>query len=93
MYTEERYPGCVTFADYKELFNCKNIDLVVNTSYSEMHTPIAEGCNCVTHLYSCTSTVTREFGFRHLGIIETAYLRPDMDVEIIADGKHLPPRS
>ena len=50
-----------------------------------------EGCNLVTHLYSCTSTVTRDHGFRHLGIIETAYLLPDMDVEIIADGRHLPP--
>lgn len=59
--------------------------------YEELLPAIAEGCNLVTHLYSCTSTVTREFGFRHLGIIETAYLRPDMDVEIIADGKHLPP--
>lgn len=40
--SEERYPGCVTFADYKELFNCKDIDLVVNASYSEMHAPITK---------------------------------------------------
>ena len=59
--------------------------------YEELLPAINAGCNCITHLYSCTSTVTREFGFRHLGVIETAYLRPDMDVEIIADGKHLPP--
>lgn len=59
--------------------------------YEDLLPALDEGCNCITHLYSCTSTVTREFGFRHLGIIETAYLRPDMDVEIIADGKHLPP--
>lgn len=58
--------------------------------YEEMLPAIEAGCKCITHLYSCTSTVTREFGFRHLGVIETAYLRPDMDVEIIADGKHLP---
>ena len=38
--SEERYPGCVTFADYKELYNCKDIDLVVNATYSEMHAPI-----------------------------------------------------
>lgn len=59
--------------------------------HEELLPAMEQGCNLVTHLYSCTSTVTREFGFRHLGIIETAYLRPDMDVEIIADGKHLPP--
>jgi len=49
------------------------------------------GCRLVTHLYSCTSTITREHGYRRLGVIETAYLLDEMDVEIIADGKHLPP--
>ncbi len=50
-----------------------------------------EGCKLITHLYSCTSTITRDHGFRRLGIIETAYLYDDIVVEIIADGKHLPP--
>lgn len=59
--------------------------------YEELVPAIEEGCRLVTHLYSCTSTVTRDRGFRHLGIIETAFLRDDVDAEIIADGKHLPP--
>ncbi len=50
-----------------------------------------KGNRLVTHLYSCTSTITRHSGFRHLGIIETAYLFDDMYVEAIADGCHLPP--
>lgn len=50
-----------------------------------------KGCKLVTHLYSCTSTITRVGGYRRLGVLETAYLLDDMDVEIIADGKHLPP--
>lgn len=50
-----------------------------------------EGCNLITHLYSCTSTVTRDHGFRRLGVIETAFLQDDLFVEIICDGKHLPP--
>lgn len=49
------------------------------------------GCKLITHLYSGTSTITRKGGFRHLGVIETAYLLDDMDVETIADGCHLPP--
>ena len=49
------------------------------------------GCQLVTHFYSCMSTITRRGGFRQLGVIESAYLIDDMDVEIIADGKHLPP--
>lgn len=58
---------------------------------SEMDRAMDHGCRLITHLYSCTSTVTRDHGFRRLGVIETAYLRDDMFVEIIADGCHLPP--
>ena len=32
--------GCDTYSDYKELLNRKDIDLVVNASYSHMHYPI-----------------------------------------------------
>ena len=49
------------------------------------------GCELVTHLYSCTSTITRKGGFRSLGVIESAFLIKDMFVEAIADGRHLPP--
>lgn len=56
----------------------------------DMLTAEKNGCNLVTHLYSCTSTISRKQGFRQLGVIETAYLSDDIYVEIIADGKHLP---
>jgi N-acetylglucosamine-6-phosphate deacetylase len=59
--------------------------------YGDMIRAQEQGCNLVTHLYSCTSTITRDHGFRRLGVIETAYLSDDMFVEIICDGKHLPP--
>lgn len=59
--------------------------------FNDMERAFKEGCNLVTHLYSCTSTVTREKGFRHPGVIESAFIIEDMNVEIIADGKHLPP--
>lgn len=59
--------------------------------YSDMTRAFENGCRLVTHLYSCTSTITRDHGFRRLGVIESAYLNDDMYVEIIADGKHLPP--
>ena len=62
-----------------------------DAKYEEMQIAIKNGCNLITHLYSCTSTVTREYGFRSLGVIESAYLRDELYVEIIADGKHLPP--
>ena len=62
-----------------------------NAIYDDMKVAMENGCRLVTHLYSCTSTITRKQGFRRLGVIETAYLRDDMYVEIIADGRHLPP--
>ncbi len=48
------------------------------------------GFTHITHLYSCMSTVHRKNAYRHIGIVECAYLIDDMSVEIIADGKHLP---
>lgn len=48
------------------------------------------GFNCVTHLYSCTSTVHRKNAYRYAGIVEAAYMIDGMDVELIADGCHLP---
>lgn len=62
-----------------------------DATYEDMKVAINNGCNLITHLYSCTSTVTRDHGFRNLGVIETAFLRDELFVEIIADGKHLPP--
>ena len=62
-----------------------------NAIYDDMKVGMENGLNLVTHLFSCTSTITRDKGFRRLGVIETAYLEDDIYVEIIADGKHLPP--
>ena len=62
-----------------------------NAILSDMHRAMANGCHLITHLYSCTSTVTRDHGFRRAGVIEAAFLEDDLFVEIICDGKHLPP--
>jgi len=50
-----------------------------------------EGCRLITHLYSCTSTIRRERGFRIAGVVEAAYLSDEISAELIADGCHLPP--
>lgn len=62
-----------------------------NATYADMKAALDEGCALVTHLYSCTSTVTRKQGFRSLGVIESTFLEDGITAEIIADGKHLPP--
>ena len=62
-----------------------------NATYKDMKAALDLGCHLVTHLYSCTSTVTRKQGFRSLGVIESTFLDDGITAEIIADGKHLPP--
>ncbi len=49
------------------------------------------GYTLATHLYSAMSSVHRVNAYRYAGVVEAAYYLDDMDVEIIADGKHLPP--
>ena len=60
-------------------------------TYGDMQRAIQNGCNSVTHLFSCTSTITRDHGYRILGVTETTLLSDELYAEIIADGKHLPP--
>jgi len=52
---------------------------------------VKHGYSHVTHLYSGMSTITREQGFRKLGVLESAYVLDELTVEVIADGCHLPP--
>lgn len=56
----------------------------------QMEAAADRGCRLITHLYSCTSTIRREAGFRIAGVVEAAYLRDDICAELIADGCHLP---
>ncbi|HIS91613.1 MAG TPA: N-acetylglucosamine-6-phosphate deacetylase [Candidatus Alectryocaccomicrobium excrementavium] len=51
---------------------------------------IENGYSHLTHFYSCMSTIVREKSYRFAGIIECGYLYPELTVELIADGRHLP---
>ncbi|MBQ9797319.1 MAG: Gfo/Idh/MocA family oxidoreductase [Clostridia bacterium] len=42
--------GCDVYADYRELFNRKDIDVIVNASFSHMHYAIAK--DCLEHGYN-----------------------------------------
>lgn len=61
-----------------------------NAEYCQVKAAYEQGCTHVTHLYSAMSTIVRKGGFRHSGVLESAFCIPDMTVEIIADGCHLP---
>lgn len=61
-----------------------------DAAYSDVLAAVAVGYTHITHLYSATSTITRRNGFRRGGIVEAAYLLPELTSEVIADGCHLP---
>ena len=61
-----------------------------NAEYCQVLNAYEKGVTHVTHLYSAMSTIKRVNGFRHPGIIESAFCIPGMTVELIADGCHLP---
>lgn len=61
-----------------------------NAEYCQVKDAFDKGVTHTTHLYSAMSTIVRKGGFRHSGVLESAFCIPDMTVEIIADGCHLP---
>ncbi|HTK21366.1 MAG TPA: N-acetylglucosamine-6-phosphate deacetylase [Mucilaginibacter sp.] len=58
--------------------------------YEDVIKAFDNGYTLATHFYSAMSGVTRRNAYRYAGVIESAYLIDNMDVEIIADGIHLP---
>lgn len=61
-----------------------------DATYEEVCEALNHGYRHVTHLYSAVSTIVRKQGFRHAGILESAYLLKELTSEVIADGCHLP---
>lgn len=58
--------------------------------YEEVVKGFENGYTLATHFYSSMSGVTRRNAFRYAGVVESVYLMDEIDVEIIADGVHLP---
>ena len=61
-----------------------------DATFEEVKEAVKHGFSHVTHLYSACSTITRVGGFRRGGIVESAYVLPELSSEVIADGCHLP---
>ena len=58
--------------------------------YDETLAGYGQGFTLATHFYSCMNGVTRRGVYRYAGAVECAYLTEGMNVEVIADGVHLP---
>lgn len=51
------------------------------------------GFSHVTHFYNGTSTFHKVNGIVHSGVIEATYIRDDVTIELIGDGRHIPKQS
>lgn len=83
-------PGAMKFGRF-----CKEKGILValahtDAVYDDVVEAFDNGYNLATHFYSAMSGVTRRNAYRHAGVIEACYLMDGIDVEIIADGIHLP---
>lgn len=58
--------------------------------YDDILKGVDVGYNLATHLYSGMSGMSRRNAYRYAGAIESCLLLDNIDVEIIADGVHLP---
>jgi len=62
-----------------------------NAVYDEVVLALENGYSMVTHLFNGMSRLTRKDALMYPGVAESALILDDLDVEMIADGKHLPP--
>lgn len=61
-----------------------------NATFQDCDASFRSGARLMTHFYSCMSTVTRRNAYRFAGVVEYGYIQDGMDIEIIADGIHVP---
>lgn len=82
--------GALAFARYVKSNGILVALAHTDATYEEALLGFENGFSLATHFYSCMAGVTRKNALRFAGAIEAGYLIDEMDVEIIADGVHLP---
>lgn len=83
-------PGAIEFGRYVKSKGILPAIAHTNAVYEDVVKALENGFTLATHFYSGMSGVTRRNAFRYAGVIESVYLLDEIDVEIIADGIHLP---
>ena len=82
--------GAIEFGHYIKSKNVLPAIAHTDAIYEEALHAFENGYTLATHLYSGMLGVTRRNAYRYAGVVEAAFLIDEMDVEIIADGIHLP---
>ncbi|AHM63021.1 N-acetylglucosamine 6-phosphate deacetylase [Flammeovirgaceae bacterium 311] len=83
--------GAIEFAHYLKSKGILVALAHTDALYDETLLAFENGYTLATHFYSCMTGVTRKNALRYAGVVESAYLIDEMDVEVIADGIHCPP--
>ena len=83
-------PGAMAFGKYMAANGVLPAIAHTDAIYEDVLEAADHGYSLITHLYSAMSGVTRRNAFRYAGVIESAFIIDNLDVEIIADGVHLP---
>ena len=83
-------PGAIEFGEYLRANGVLAAIAHTDAIYEEVIEAVESGYSLATHLYSGMSGVSRRNAFRYAGVIESAFIIDAMDVEVIADGIHLP---
>jgi N-acetylglucosamine-6-phosphate deacetylase len=83
-------PGAIEFGKYVTSKGILAAIAHTDAVYDDVIEAFENGYSLATHFYSGMSGVTRRNAYRFAGVVESAYLLDEMDVEIIADGVHLP---
>ena len=83
-------PGAIAFGKYVTSKGVLAAIAHTDAVYDDVIEAFDNGYTLATHFYSGMSGVTRRNAYRFAGVVESAYLLDEMDVEIIADGVHLP---
>ena len=83
--------GALEFGHY--ISSCGIIAAVAHTKarYNTIKAASEAGYNFATHFYNAMTGVHKCREYKHEGTIESIYLMDDMNVEVIADGIHVPP--
>lgn len=84
-------PGAIEFGKFMASKNIIAAIAHTDAVYEEVVKAYDAGYTLITHLYSAMSGVTRKNAHRYAGVVEAAYLIDGLDVEVIADGIHMPP--
>ncbi|MDE3182422.1 MAG: N-acetylglucosamine-6-phosphate deacetylase [Bacteroidota bacterium] len=82
--------GAQEFGSYLTANNILPAIAHTDAVYEDVVKAFENGYSLATHFYSAMSGVTRRNAYRYAGVIESVYLMDAIDVEIIADGVHLP---